>query len=484
MAEAPGVTVTSRELPAGSSYVSDTGQAFMCGPALRGSVDGPITVRNLDQLVEETGDRDTGSLVYDSADAAFREGANVIHYSRVVGPGAAVATVNAPAAGPTASLRIDAANPGSWGADVDVVFDGLGNPIQVLLGGDVVEESPAIEDKAAAIAWANGVGALEPSLYIRLADIGAGLFPEDGTYSLVGGDDDRDNATDDEWADALDRFPKELGPGQVSFPGRTTATAHGQLLDHAAARNRYAYLDLPDTATAATLIAAKEAVETHDNARYGAAFGRWAVYPGLVGGSAGRSVPPSAYLQGLTARSDGSGNHANTAIAGENGILVGAIGFTQPEPTESDRASLNEAGVNMAITKGGTFRNYGFRSLVNAVTQPAFLQASAGREFMSLGARGDVLLEAIVFGNVDGKGAFLAKAAGMLRGMCLGDFDAGALYGDLPDEAFKVDVGPDVNPTEQLAQGIIKAVIAAKVSPFAEKVRLELVKVPNTEALI
>jgi hypothetical protein len=60
---------------------------------------------------------------------------------------------------------------------------------------------------------------------------------------------------------------------------------------------------------------------------------------------------------------------------------------------------------------------------------------------------------------------------------------AGSLYGDTADEAFSVNVGTQVNTPETIAEGVLKAVISLKMSPAAERVQIEIVKVSNTEAV-
>jgi hypothetical protein len=59
----------------------------------------------------------------------------------------------------------------------------------------------------------------------------------------------------------------------------------------------------------------------------------------------------------------------------------------------------------------------------------------------------------------------------------------GSLYGATPDEAFSVDVGPDVNTSVTLAAGELRAVLTVRMSPFAEVVRIEIVKVSIEQTL-
>ena len=72
--------------------------------------------------------------------------------------------------------------------------------------------------------------------------------------------------------------------------------------------------------------------------------------------------------------------------------------------------------------------------------------------------------------------SLLASFEGDLRGLCLRYFDAGALYGEIPAEAFFIDVGPSVNTTETIANGELHAVIKLKCSPAAEWVTVDIVE--------
>ena len=475
---APGVTVRQREARTGASIAVDEGTAFFVGITEKGSASAAILCRNMDQVEDATGDAVAAGLIHASADAFFREGGSRLYIGRVVGDSAAVSAVTMDD-GATDSVRFEAISPGAWGDDLDVIVAGQ-NQVTVELDGEVVEESPAtLTTKALIIAWAGN------SSYIRAVDAGAGAFPDDGTGSLVGGSDDSGSAADDNWQAALDVLVKDLGPGQVAAPGRTSEVGQQQLLAHAEANNRVALIDPANTGTKGTLVSAANALHDDDNARFGAMFAPWVVIPGTTAGTT-RTVPPSAVVAGIIANSDASGNNPNVAAAGDQGISVSAQELSQDSWIEEDRADLNDAGVNVirqrAVT--GTIQVYGFRSLADPVTDDAFIQFTASREFMSLAARGDQALEAFVFGEVDGKGVFFSKVEGALRSICLEDYNLGALYGDTPDEAFKVTCNESINPPAQIAQGEIHAVIEARVSPFAERVVLEIVKVANTEALV
>lgn len=291
-------------------------------------------------------------------------------------------------------------------------------------------------------------------------------------------DDDHTNAVQADWDTALALFTKDLGPGQVLAPGRTTDPIYEALADHAEATNRVALLDGADTATLATLTTAAAGIT---DSRRAALFAPWYIAPGVAGGSE-RTIPPSAVLAGLIARSDANTGNPNQAAAGINGQARYVTGVTHSW-ADSDREDLNDAGVNVGRNIRGAIQNYGFRTLANAVTDEAWVQLSKARTHMAIIARGEAIAERYVFAQIDGKGLKASEYQGELTGMLLGFYNLGALYGDTPEEAFLVDVGSEVNTPERIADGELRAVLAVRTSPFAELVTLEVVAVPTTEAI-
>ena len=76
-----------------------------------------------------------------------------------------------------------------------------------------------------------------------------------------------------------------------------------------------------------------------------------------------------------------------------------------------------------------------------------------------------------------------AKLESDLRGICLRYYNACALFGDTPEEAFSVDTGSQVNTITTIAAGEIHAVIRLRCSPAGEWVSIEIIKVPVERAV-
>lgn len=477
MSPAPGHSVSISDRPPARIAPADTAAAFMVGLTERGKGEAPVLCRSISHFESQLGERYSSPTLYDSADAYFREGGSILYVVPVLGVAAATATDTIAAASGIA-LNAFAASPGAWGNDIDVAADATGSTFVLTVSylGEVVEASPALATTADAVAWA-----AENSSYIVLT-VGTGADPVDDTANLAGGDRDDDGIADGDWADALALFTSDYGPGQVLTPGRTTSQGYIDLLAHADAFKRVALLDGADTHTVATLTAAATALRGQAGDRFGGLFAPWATIPGLATGTT-RTVPYSAIQAGLIARSDAKGANPNVAAAGSNGIPQYAIDLSQAPWTEDERDTLNDAGVNVCVAGRNGLRTMGDRTLVNSLTDPNWLALSNSRLMMAAAARvGDVLAD-FEFAQIDGRGFKLAELAGRLKGQLAPFYIAGALYGRTPDEAFRVNVGADVNTPETISAGEIHAAISLRVSPRAEIADTVIVKVPITEAV-
>lgn len=473
----PGQQVISRESPPSSGISADTGAFFIVGMTEKGPLDAPVLVRNLVQAKNALGARVNYGFVYDALDVFFREGGSEAYVGRVGGPAPVTSTATL-TDGTNPTLTVRANSPGAWGNDlsITVLRTGSNFTITVNLLGVAVEVSPLLATADDAIVWAVG------SRYIVLTDAGIGGDPANATTTLTGGTDDHVNATETQWLNALNLFSSDLGPGQVAAPGRTTATIHANLLAHAQAKDRIALLDLADSGDAATLIAAAATDRVLDTARYGGAFAPWAIVPGVSIGTT-RTVPYSAVEAGVIARLEASGRTPNEAAAGVNGRAQYAIGLSQPAWDDSNRELLNDAGVNVVRVVNGSVEAYGYRTLVNPSTQPDWIELSNSRLYMAIASEAGAIAERFVFAQLDGRGKKISEFGGELVGMLIPFYEAGALYGDTFRDAAQVDVGSQVNTPETIAAQQLNAAITVRMSPFAERVTIEITKIANTEVI-
>jgi hypothetical protein len=279
---------------------------------------------------------------------------------------------------------------------------------------------------------------------------------------------------------ALALFTDNLGPGQVVAPSAAAdATNFGLLLDHAAANNRFALLDVASADSIANMTT-KAGLIPATNTEYGAMFGPWVTVPapaGVVGGSA-RTVHASAVIAGLITRADALGN-PNRAAAGRDFPLQFATGFAVAV-TDAQRNTLLDAGCNTFADKYGVLMNYGFQTKVVQDASTPFWQANASRARMALVAAAKVAGEAYMFKNIDAKGRLARELQSDLDEVCLKLYNADGLYGETPADAFSTEVGTSVNTVGLVSQGVLSAVVEARFSLHAKRVLIDLVSVPVT----
>jgi phage tail sheath protein FI len=478
----PGVEIIQRTTPTPRGAPTNTGKAFFVGITEKGSATAPIFINNMGEYITYLGARQTYDTLYDELETFFREGGAEAVVARVIGPTPVTAFKVFNNSTAVATLRIEAKNPGAWGNSLKVgILAGTvsGYRITVTDLSDVlIETSPDLADKAAAIAWS------QFSNYVTASDpgTGPGTIPAVVATAALGGvgTDDHTNIVDANWATALAVLSPDLGPGQVLAPSRTTGTGHQQLLDHAAANNRFALLDGVDTTTSATYLAAAATDRALANAKYGMFLAPWVQVPGLTPGTY-RDVPPSAFVAGLIARSD-LAYSANVPAAGNNGQALFAVA-AKATFTDAVREQLNTGGVNVIRNMFSGVRMYGWVTPVDRLVVPAWWNAGNVRLQMKIVALAREVAERHVFKVIDGQGFEYAAFKGDLVGILRPLYDSGDLYGDTPEHAFHVDTSAAINTPALAAAGTLKAVISLRMSPYAELVQIEIVKTAITEAV-
>lgn len=474
----PGLNIVIKDSPPARSAPTDTGVWFVMGTSDSGPTT-PTLIQSIADFVRIFGARQTYSLLYDSLDTYFHEGGRLAYVSRVVGPTPVIATHNLADAGAGVSLVVNAIGPGAYGNSlkVGVVAGGAGGTFQIQVSdaaNNILEQSNDLPDQASAIAWGRNSG------YVRIVLGATALVPAVAALAaLAGGTDDRVNAVDAHWQASLDACTPDLGPGQVSMPGRTTDVAHAALNAHALANNRVALLDAPDTPTVATLTTS--AVNARTNGRWGGLFAPWYVVPGYVPNTT-RTVPPSAVLAGLLAKNDVQFN-SNVAAAGKNGESSYALDLSQPAWTSAQRQTLNDAGVNVAIRTHGAIRNFGFRSLANPVTDQSWTGLQAARTIMAYVALASVVMEDATFDEIDGFNRLFSRVQGQLIAIANQFYTAGALFGATAGEAFAVVCDSSNNTPTSINNKELHAAVELRVSEFAEAIYLEITKIAVNQTI-
>jgi hypothetical protein len=472
----PGVYVTTQTRSGPSApNIAPSGQVFMAGQAERGTVTQPVLVRNIAEFTAEFGGRTTYSHLYDNVKVFFEEGGAQAWIARVVGAAASTGTVTLDDRQTPAedTLKIDAASPGAWSDDLDIVVEDLAGSttqISVVFDGETVETFTG--DTVADL-----VEALGNSSYVVVTNIGSdGVAPAnkpaEGTFHLSAGTDDRNNIDADDYTSALDLFDVSLGAGAVAIPG-VGATVHSALLDHARSTNRrIAILSHSETATKSDLTTAADAL----NSEYGGLFGPWVQVATETGT---KYTSPEGYVAACRNRA-----HAETGPwrvpAGQIAIARSLVGLKY-DYTRADTDELDAAKVNTIRYIAGTIRLYGWRSVSDDTTNYAML---SGRDVLnSILVEAEARMEQYVFQTIDGKGQLLASIGGTLVGILEPMRNAGGLYeryaanGTLLDRGYVIDSGANVNTLETLSNNEVRAQVSVRVAPSAAMISVTIVKV-------
>lgn len=480
----PGKIITLKQAPPNRSAPSDSGVGFMIGLTEKGPVNRPQLLHNMTEWATYFGNRTAlGAQTYDGAETFFREGGNQLYVMRVVGPAPVTASLILKDTAAANAVTLFAENPGAWGLLLKIqVIAGViasSSKIQVwdTTGTILLDQSPDLLTHQDAVNWST------VSNYVTITDLGTGL-PQLGVLAqtaLTGAaTGDEANAVDAQYLNALNFIDTSYGPGQVWIPGRTTDVAHTQLIAHAVANNRVALLDIADSATASALVTSANTATATGNGKYGSSFGPWLTIPGLTPNTV-RTIAPSSFVAALMARND-SANSPAVPAAGNNGQAQFVLGVTQIY-TDANRDLLNTAGVNVIRAMLGGVRLYGYRTLTDPVADPYNVQLSQARLLMEIVAQTGNVMENHLFRLMDGKGAEFSALAGDLNALLQPYFNDGSLYGDTPAEAYSIDTSTNVNTPSTIQNGELHAQIGLRMSPFAELVYVDIIKIPVTQSL-
>jgi hypothetical protein len=481
--EAPGsLTVTISERVANPLFAPGTSNGFVLGLADHGPADEAIPLVSVTDFVERCGDRIEGTPeTYDEIETAFKEGASQVYFVRRVGPAAAAATKDLVDAGSANTLEIFAKSPGDWGNDLSVVVavSGGERTYTVKLDGTAVE-SVTVATNAEFVDWVADESEYLGDVVALKTDL-----PKAQTITLAGGDDDLANISKS-LAASLAAFDPDLGPGQILAPGVTDEAEQETIGAFAISTNRRYLGAMEDTAEEEDLAEAGLAARAWDDEapRGTALWGQTATIPGLNGSSTERKVSWAAVQLGLIARSEGEGNSPNKPAAGERrGRARFATGLTATF-TDAQRKTLADAGVNTAVLVRGVPTNKGDRTAVNPVTDKEWRSFAGSRLAMAVAASCEVVMRDYEYEQIDGHGYVFKDLEGALSARGLMPFYLdNALYGTDPAKAFAVNTGPDVNTPTSIEAEEIKAQVAFRRSNTGERLVLDLVRVPISEAI-
>lgn len=482
-----GVQITTSVRTGTSNPGVATGRFHVAGVTERGPVSGARIVHSLAQFESVYGGRTPyNSALYDTARMFWEEGGDELAVSRVVGPAASAGSLSLDDtdAVPVPTLQINAVNPGPASTTITVeVVSSINDSftIVVRVNGKVVTRASGLKSPAEAVA------AFSSHQYIRVSDLGSATAAPANNPAFTGelplspGFDDRESIVTTSYIEALARAGEELAGSAVAVPGQNADTMGPALIAHAKQYEKVALLSLaPGTTVDEALATSMEPLRA--NGDYGALL-----FPNVVipDGNGTRVVGPEGYA--AAAR-----NRAHAAVGfwqappGDNSLARWIISTDVPV-TVSENNELNEYGINGIVTMGNKPRLYGWSSLSSDRDNLAMLSNRDTLNTLSSKIRSG--LEAFVFETIDAKGQLLGRIESACVGILGPVAEANGFYARIDDEGEETDPGYSVrvdstlNTIPSLSQNEVRVSIAVRLSPMANLISVEIIKVPLSAAV-
>lgn len=474
---APGYEVTVGDRGLASPDPGDVSSLFIATFAEKGPANTPTVVRSHAQWRSVFGGKVAWSDTDRGVEAFFREEGKRLVVSRAVGPTPTVGFLMLQNTTPADVLKISALGPGAYSSayKVTVTTEASDRRIKITKGTETLLDA-VYSSSVAAKAGIDATGEL-------VASVEAGTWPVANLAetALSAGTDDNANITTAQWTAALSAMGRDLGSGQVAVPGITTEAVRLALHAHANATNRCAIAALADVSSVSTLKAAM--ASSRALGKDGARSIILAGWEQVVIDGATVAIPPECSVAGRIARVDGTALEGPAQpAAGEFAVSRWSTGVTQTW-TEAQREELNEAGIAVIVQRNSGVQLYGYRTPVDPVTLPQYVEFSGMRVLMAIVAESEAILSQFVLRNIDGNRHILADLNGSLSGNMNAWYKRRALFGETPADAFEVDTGVGINPNSQLAQRKIKAQGYVRTTPFAERVEFTITKVASADTI-
>lgn len=465
----PGTNVTIQSQAPPASAPNNTGTWFVAGITTQGPTT-PQLATSFAGWQSIYGARGSNPILSDAVETYFAQGGSQVWTARTVGPGAVNASIVLKDAAAANTLNIAAMGPGAYANGYKIVVTTVQTTDFTITvedaNGNTLEASGTLTDVADAVAY----GAT--SQYITVTAVGI-TNPAAGTFALAGGNDDIADIQTAQYQAAHEQFTAEYGPGMRSVPGNSTTAVLTMLADLCENTIWVAIGDMPDTGTVATLESTAATITALGApARAIGLFAPWCDIAPAVGTTGNRAVPPSAFYAGRAAASDGATQNPNLPIAGLNGILSSAVDVHYTF-ADTDRQTLNTAGINVIRQMANDIRIYGNVTAVNRLTDPLYFMLSNVRLDAAILNDSGAIQEDFMFSQIDGSGIDAANFGAQLVSM-LTEWQSApknAIYGP-----FTVDISSDVNTPTTIAEGELLGTIAYSRSPGAEQVNLNIVR--------
>lgn len=483
----PGVVIsTSVRTGPSTATARESSQLFVVGLAERGPSDEAVLVESLADFEDMFGGYQSYSYLHPTVESFFEEGGTRAFVARVVGASATIGELTLQNGG-TDVLTLTANGAGDWSENVEVAVShpsGTTFKIDLYYDGDLKYTTGTVSSTSQAAGRIN-LSAIA-SRYVTATVDSTSLRPSViSATALSAGDDDRAAVVSDDYVSALTLFNDALGSGAVACPEEDDATVTTGLVAHANEYNRIALLFAAEGAIPQTVKNKALAVQAEDGAEHAAIYHPWVETPTGTPGVT-RFIPPVGYVAAKRALAH---NQVGAHMPGAGLISVARfIVGVKSEINKTVGDDLDENYVNAIRVIQNTVRVYGARSCsvdtenFRYITQQDVINSIVTECYRSI--------EDVVFSSIDGRNTVFADIESRLLSILSVMRNIGALYpafdanGRQLDDGYTVKCNASINPSSQLATGLVKAKIGVRVSSVGDKIEIDIVKSNLTSSVV
>jgi len=485
----PGVTISTavRSGPIGNT-IRPSSQAFFCGLADRGPTNKATLCASLVDFESVYGQYQSYAYLHPTVETFFEEGGTQCWISRVAGPSATTGFVTL-TDGTNDTVTFTANGAGAWSSALSITSaaGNIANSRTVTLALSGTTIFVATDTTATDQIVSKFTSSAIASYYVTVTDEGGALVDVyANAQSLAAGDDDRANVTSAHYVTGLTNFNDAYGVGAVACPESEVQAVYQGLLNHANSHNRIALIHSAAAQTSAQAETLGVTIRGNEsNGEHGALYWPWINVPTALAGVT-RKIPPDGYVAACRARAhNGKGSHQPGA-----GIISVArwVASLETEANSAVGNALDHDNVNALRVIDGAVRVYGARSLSNDTSNFRFITAQDTVNGIVYEAT--KTLEDLVFSVIDGRGNIFANVQARLISVLEPKRISGALYEAFDQVGARIDMGYTVkcdkslNPTTQLADGLVKAKIGVRVSSVGDQINVDIVKSNLTTSVV
>ena len=489
----PGVYVTSgvRTGPT-TAAVAPASTFFVTGTAERGPIDVAKSVASLSEFQTYYGSYNSAYSLQQHVQTFFEEGGTRAYILRVVGSGSAIGSstlygASVFGASSVSSMTLSAANPGAWSTDVTYTVVAAGTTaatINIFFKGTQVFTTGALATVSLLTDKINTSAVA--AIYVKAtATVGGNLLVAVPTATALSAGVNGAAPLEVDYVTSLTLFDPGYGAGAVAIPGQSGSATWNGLMSHASANNRIALLANAAGTSAATAVTNAALYASSSAAPFAGIYFPWVTMSGT--GGVTLTISPESYVAAKrsVAHVQSGPWRAGAGLLAQAKFITG-LETTVPV-TKATAATLDAGRVNALRVINGAVRVYGARSVSSDDDNYRYITYRDTVNYIVVEA--EKRLEDLVFSPIDGRQGIFGQIESRLIGLLDPLRDAGGLFeaynadGELVDPGYMVKVDSSLNPTSQLATGVIKARIGIRVSSVGDRIEVEVLKSNLTSAV-